>query len=383
MGNERTDQSNTQKPAEQRRVALCITELDPGGAERNLVRLATGLHERGWDVRVFCLAGETPFCAQLRQAGVAVECLGAGGPWNFWVVFRLARKLTEFQPTVCQTFLFHANLAGRLAAWWAGIPHVLSGVRVAEKDAPFRLWLDRITQRFVTLNVCVSRGVERFCTEQAGLPPTKCLTIPNGVDLDELAKVSPLPLKQFGADSPTVLFVGRLAPQKAPEVLLDAVPLVLERFPDVHFLLVGDGPLKPLLQQRLATLEEPFKEKVHLVGRQPNAVAFLKSAACLVLPSRWEGIPNVVLEAMAVGTPVVATRVEGVEELLGNNERGLLVPLDSPTQLAEAICRLLADPQTAARLAEAAKTWVSKELTVKNMVDAYERLYLSLLTASA
>ncbi len=313
------------------RVAFCITELDPGGAERALFEIVTRLDPTQWEVRVFCLGPETELAQRLHAAGIETVCLGAKRSTDVGVLFRLARLLRAFRPSVLQTFLFHANIAGRLAGWWAGVPVVLSGLRVAEREQCWHLWLDRWTNRFVTWNVCVSEGVRRFAMTQGKLAEGKLCVIPNGVDAERFADATPSDLGPLGIPSGawTLVTVGRLTPQKGHDDLLRAVAPLLAETPRMHLLIVGEGPERAALTQLVTDLG--VSQQVHLAGWQPDVPGILRSCQAFVLPSRWEGMPNALLEALAAGLRCIATDVEGVREILKEGETGEIVtPGDIP-----------------------------------------------------
>jgi glycosyltransferase involved in cell wall biosynthesis len=361
------------------RIAFCITDLDPGGAEQALVRLVRGLDRGRWEPAVFCLDGHGALADELTADGIGVECLGANHWSNIFVVLRLARELRRFQPAIVQTFLFHANLAGRIAARWAGIRKVVSGIRVAEKRSRMPLWFDRWTNRLVTTNVCVSQAVADFSIAQAGLPPKKVVVIPNGVDVRRFGESRPADLQPLGipAGSAVLLTVGRLDRQKGLFDLVEAAALVVPRFPDVHFLLVGEGPERAAIERLIG--EKGLASRVHLAGWRPDVPELLAAGFGLVLSSHWEGMPNVVLEAMAAGLPVVATRVEGTAELVVDVQTGLLVPMKSPPALAEAMGRLLADPASAKAMGAAGRGRAAANFSWEKMIAEYETLYKSLI----
>lgn len=361
------------------RIAFCITDLDVGGAERALVNLVTRLDRGRWEPSVICLAGPGALVEPLEQAGIPVICLGARRAWNLAVLPRLTRELRRIRPALLQTSLYHANIAGRIAARRAGVPRVVSGIRVAERRSRFRLWADRLTDGLVDRHVCVSRAVAEFSTTHGGLPAEKVTVIPNAVDADRLARAEPVDLSQLGipAESRILLFVGRLDRQKAPLCLLEAAELLVPDHDELHVLVVGDGPLKERLRRWVG--QRGLQERIHLAGRRSDVPALMKAADCLVLPSRWEGMPNVVLEAMAVGLPVVATAVDGVAELVRDGETGLLVRPGSPSELARAVERVLAGSRAAPPLAANAQHVVKKEFTWKRVVSAYEAVYRELL----
>lgn len=298
------------------RVALCITELDPGGAEKALVEIVTRLDRDRWLPRVYCLGPETELSSRLVAAGIETVCFGVTRVTQFGVLFRLVRELRTFRPVVLQTFLFHANILGRLAGKLAGVPRIDSGLRVAEKQKRWHMWLDRWTQWFVQMNVCVSAGVRQHAIE-SGLSPKKLCVIPNGIDAARYATAIPADLSQFGIPRGawTLVTVGRLTHQKGHDLLLQAVAPLLLDDPQLHLLIVGEGEDRAALSQLAKDLG--VEPQVHFPGWRAEIPEILAACQLFVLPSRWEGMANALLEAMASGLPCIATDVEGVRELLG------------------------------------------------------------------
>ncbi len=364
-------------------IAFCITELDPGGAERALVQLVTRLDRRRWEPVVYCLAGEGELVAELKSHGIPVTCLGARGVGSLSVIPRLSSLLRKQRPAILQTFLYHANIVGRIAGRMARVPHVVAGIRVAEQRSRFRLWLDRKTDRWVERHVCVSEAVAKFSIERGRLPAEKIAVIANGVDAERYQTAAAADTTQFGipAGAPIVLFVGRLDAQKGPLDLLHALRLLSARHDDVHALFVGEGSLREEMEAAIRASE--FQQRVHLIGWRNDVPELMKAASCLVLPSYWEGMPNVILEAMASGLPVIATEVEGTTELLQrggkSGELGLLVPVGSPAMLAEGIEQILTRSDECKAMATESQLHVSSNLTWDMTATAYDQLYRDLL----
>jgi len=206
-------------------IAFCIADLDPGGAERALVQLVMRLDRRRITPSVICLSPPGALVETLLAADVPVTCLHARGRWDLGVVWRLFRQLKQRQPAILQTFLFHANLAGRIAAWFAGVAHVVSGIRVAEKRRNAYLRLDRVTEWMVEKHVCVSDAVRDHSLQVGRLNPTKLVVIPNGVDYEKFSSAAPLTLSPWKIEPTDRVWVtvGRLDPQKGPWDLLHAV----------------------------------------------------------------------------------------------------------------------------------------------------------------
>lgn len=354
-------------------VAFCITELDPGGAERALYEIVTRLAPSDWKVRVYCLGPETELSRKLQDRGIDTICLGARRASDIGVLFRLARELKAFRPAVLQTFLFHANIVGRLAGWWAGVPVILSGLRVAEKEKRWHLWLDRWTNGLVKRNVCVSEGVRQFAHQIGGLPADKLCVIPNGVDAERFANATPADLSPFGvpASAWTLVTVGRLMPQKGQDDLIEAVAPLMHEHPDLHLLIVGEGPERARLTQLASTLR--VNSQVHLPGWQLDVPGILKGCQAFVLPSRWEGMPNALLEAMASGLPCIATNVEGVGELWGSGESENLVTPGDVTALRIAVKK--AYTQRSDNRIESTYPLIIKRHTWNSVASSYAELF--------
>ena len=360
-------------------IAFCITELDRGGAERALSQLVLGLNRAEWSPRVYCLGPRGHFADVIEAGGVRVECLDASGVMSLpRVLLRLTLALRRFRPRVLQTFLFHANIVGRVAGALARVARIVSGIRVADRRSRWFGRIDRWTNWLVDHNVCVSQGVADFAATETGLSRRKLSVIPNGVEYETFASATPADLTQFGVPvgSPVCITVGRLEEQKGIDVLLDAAVRVKAAHPECHFLIVGDGRDRVALETRSAQLG--LAATIHFTGLRADVPNLLAAATLFVLPSRWEGMANALLEAMASGLPVVATAVEGSSELVRSGVTGLLVPAGTSVELAMAICSVLAAPSHSREMALTAQSTVRSGYTTDASVRAYCRLYVQL-----
>ncbi|MFN0050762.1 MAG: glycosyltransferase [Planctomycetales bacterium] len=364
------------------RIAFGITELDPGGAERMLTELVTRLDRAEWEPHVYCLGPEAHFTRVLREQGIPVTCFGARGLFGApRVIRKWTRELRQSQPMILYNWLFHASLLGRIAGRWAGVPHVLSGIRVAERRNTWHGRWDRWTNFLVERNVCVSQGVATFLEQSVGLDCLKTVVIPNAVDGARFERVSPADLSSLGIPQGcrVLITVGRLEHQKGVDVLLAAAPAILTRFTDVHLLIVGDGPDRRALEGQARMLN--LAERVHFTGSRHDVPALLKASTALVLPSRWEGMPNVVLEAMAAGKPIVATQVEGTAELVTPGLNGWLVPPEQPQAIAEGVALLLEDSEGGSRMGRESQRICLERFTIEQFVDSHVRLFREILSA--
>ena len=365
------------------RIVFCITELDPGGAERALTQLVLSLNREEWEPHVICLGPRGYFANVLEDARVDVVCLNAGGPLSLpRVLIRLTRELRRLQPALMQTFLFHANILGRIAARIAGIRPVVSGLRVAEHRSSWYGRIDRWTNFLVAKNVCVSQGVADFSERTVGLDRAKLVVIPNSVEFERFAKALPADVSQFGIPAGSRIFIsiGRLERQKGIDVLLATIELLYLMNPvpeDIHFLIVGDGPDAQSLRARSEQMN--LSDHVHFASRREDVPGLLAASTALILPSRWEGMPNVVLEAMAAGRPVIASKVEGIAELVRERITGLTVAPEDPDALRMAIEEFISDPRLASKLGNDSQQHVREHFTPHAVCEAYTKVYHELL----
>jgi len=359
-------------------VAFGITDLDFGGAEKSLVQLVTRLDRSRWSPSVVCLQPEGPLAETLRKAAIDVHSLnvrswsGAVGAFRRW-----RRELIARQPAVLQTFLFHANFLGRIAGRAAGVPLIVSGVRVAERRAKGHLLADQLTHRLAEAHVCVSRAVEDYHAAAARIPRSRVVVIPNAIEAPSAnppsADRSTLNLAPAAAK---LVFIGRLEPQKGLDLLLDAIA----RLPTekrLSLAVLGAGPDRQQSEQQAERLG--IANLVRFLGWRPNPAEWIAAADALALPSRWEGMPNVVLEAMAMGKPVIATNVEGVADLIEDGRTGWIAEPESPASLSNTLLRFLNDQNRWAAMGAAARQKAASEFAVAAIVERYERHWLGLL----
>jgi glycosyltransferase involved in cell wall biosynthesis len=369
------------------RITLLITELEPGGAERQLVELATRLPSGEFEPNVLVLAPppeRRELVDRLQAAGIRLEFLGAVSKSQFPAIHHeVAQRLGRQKDSLLQCFLHHANVQGSYAAYKAGFRRVLTGIRVADRRFNRRL-LARWTDRYVARHVCVSQAVAEFAAERMYLPRSKLITIPNGVDAGRFAGAIPLPREDLGvrSDSRVITSIGRLDRQKRLPWLFRQVRSIQRSIPDLEVVLVGEGPEEPVLRSLAASLG--ISRRIHFVGWRTDIPRVLAASDLLVLTSAWEGMPNVVLEAMAAGKPVVATEAEGVVEALGPLAQEPVfqsASLRAEEAFCEAVVRLLEDPELARRVGWANQARVREEFSFERMIERYCHLYREMLSA--
>ncbi len=222
--------------------------------------------------------------------------------------------------------------------------------------------------------VLSSRMKEYVVAHDFLLPNTQL--IPNGVDTKRFYPTSDMSLEEKRAQ--TVVCVSKLRYEKGVDVLLQAWYLVQQQVPQARLLVVGSGPIQPQLTQMAEALG--IRESIEFAGLQTDVVAQLHRAGIAILPSRWEGMPNAVLEAMACGISCIATRVSGSEDIIQQGANGLLVEVEDYEAMAEALITLLCDTTLAERCGQAARATVEQRYSLEHITDMYIELYESMIT---
>ena len=365
------------------RIAFCITELNFGGAERCLVELATRMDRSRFEPSVFCLGpqprtGADSLPIQLDKAGVPVQFLGARSLASApGVIWRLRREFRSLRPVLVQTFLWHANVLGVLAAGSARVPRIVTGVRVAEPRREWRWRWERCAGRWADRHVAVSEGVAAFARAKLRLRPEKVVVIPNGVEVPA-TPVWPVQLVSLGvaAGRRAIAFVGRLDEQKGIDWLIEQTPHLFARAPHHDLIVVGTGPLETKLRKRVTELQ--VAERVHFTGWRSDVPAILAACDLLVAPSQWEGMSNAVLEAMAASRPVVAFDVEGMTEAIGDAQSPQIVSRDDRATFIDRIVEFLGNAALRTPIKDQNRVRVADHFRIEEMVGRYEQLYESL-----
>ncbi len=363
-------------------VLHLITELDAGGAQTALLRLLEKGNRLAFLPLVACLYnGDKMVAQQIRALGISVIDLHMPAPWRVDALWRLYRLLRQQQPCFLHCWMFHADISGRVIGRLAGVPVIITSRRSQEIGGPNRERLKRLTGRLDDKIIAVSSQARQAEIERTGAPPAKVLTVYNGIECDRFVRpeATAVAIRQefnIPLTAPVVGMIGRLHPVKGHTFLLSALARLRQTYADVHLLIVGDGALRPALISQVA--EEGLATAVTFTGTRADMPDILAALDIVVLPSLWEGLPNVVLEAMAAAKPVVATAVGGTPEVVVDGITGLLVPPGDVAALAEALAALLADPARAKTMGAAGRQHVESHFTLAQTVKAIENVYQTL-----
>ncbi len=357
------------------RVAHLVLSLQVGGLEKVVLDLARHADRATFDTCVLCLRASGPAPPRFERSGVSVHSLGLSELRRGHTLFRLIRWLLRVRPDVLHTHNPTPHLYGALAACAAGVPvlvHTKHGRNYPEslRAVAWNRLASCLSDRIVAVSedaAAVARRVEHVAGR-------KITVIRNGIDLAEF----PPPGSRTWGRGPAIHIARLIDLAKDQTTLLRAARLVAEREPGFQLLIVGDGPDR----ERLTALAEELRLGGHVqfLGFRGDVSALLGTADLFVLSSVTEGISLTLLEAMAAGLPIVATDVGGNREVVVPDQTGLLVPARSPEALAEAMLRVLRDPDRARRMGAAGRQRVEDEFSLGRMVTEYGQLYLSLLS---
>lgn len=410
-------------PATQLNLALVISELNVGGAEKNFTLLACQLVKEGHQVEVYSLdpppqESQAALATRLQENSIPVHYLTQKSASRLPPIGPLRRQLARQNPDVIQSFLLRANLAAVLAG--RKIAPVCLGIRQAEP----RHWarqLEYLLMRRAQATVFVSRATAEH---YPGRHAANGNVIPNAVEVPvaDLPAATSQQRQRFWHSRlslPTtdqtkvLLFVGRLVQQKNVQQLLQLMLKHLQRHPETHFVILGTGPQKQTLVEICS--HHPAGERVHLVGWQADAGDWMRHADLLTLFSRWEGLPNVVLEAMAAGIPFLSLPTHGLDDIFSpgtptqalpthaGDDNDLRCPEQAqsyqvvaqtvsaanPSQpvlnpdargFLEQLELLQQQPQLRSKLGQWNQAWVREHFSVEAMAAAYEQLFRKLST---
>ena len=272
-------------------------------------------------------------------------------------------------------------MAARLAKRPKLICHEHTEVRNYSCLTDYRLWLRVLFAKRADLIVGVSQSITQGIKKLYKLAPERFATVFNGADLEAVDGASPINLKgKLGLPHTcsVIGFGGRIAKEKGLTYLLEAIPAVLSEHPNRHFVIIGDGPLRTDLANQAADLA--VADHVTFLGPRSDMYGLLKGLDLYVQPSLWEGLPMVVMEAMAASKPVVATSVGGTAEVVIDGETGLLVPPKNPEALANAISDMLGNPDRARAMGVAGRNRVAEHFTFQAAARKIENIYYELLS---
>ena len=368
------------------RIVILITTLTFGGAETQVVRLATELKMRGWTVCVVCMVKPTAYMSQLEAQHIPVHSLDMKrGVADLRAIFRLASLIRDFRPDIVHCHMFHANLLGRVTRLFCRMPALVCTAHnfreTSEQDGPtwHKELLYRITDPLADKTTIICNAAFERYVRVGAVPRRKFQMIPNGVDTDHFMRSKDRrknAREALGMSSEFVwLAVGRLVKQKDYPTLFRALELLKRE----HFvvLLAGNGPLEEQLKEECRT--RGLEGQVRFCGAREDILDLYSAADAFVMSSEFEGLSAALLEAASTGLPAVVTDVGGNADVVMNEITGYVVPPAAPKPLATAMHRLMAlSPESLQTMGDAARQFCHEQFRIAAVMDKWLDLYATL-----
>ena len=368
------------------RVLHVLATLLPGGTEISVLRLVSALNPSRYQVEVAWLRGEPALAEDFRAAGIDVVPMAMRGKIDPACLLRLRRHVARGRFDVVHTHMDVADFYGALAGRLGGARCVVASKHAPDEFRTRRTWkrypfmaLERLAYAMEDAVIVVSEAQASFLESAERLPRRKMVVIGHGIDGVSPSASRPVAMRAPGlpAFDPLVGAVGRLSHEKGQVVLLRALPAILAAFPRAGLVLAGDGPSRPELESEARRLG--ISEHAVFLGFRGDVPALLGAFDLFVQPSMYEGFGISLLEAMAAGLPIVASRVGGIPEIVEDGTTGVLVPPQRPEALAAAIVGLLRDRDEARRLGEAAARSARERHSLQSVAAKVDALYREIL----
>lgn len=362
------------------RVLLITHDLNIGGLQRVVVDLARNLDPARYKPSVCALREGGAFERELQAAGIPV-CIFLTKPgqvdyFTFWKIRQLIRQV---KPDIVHTHNTQPFIEGALAAVLGGRPalvHTDHGRQFPDKRR--YMLMEWFASKVASAVISVSDENKAGLVQYEHIAASLIQVVSNGIDEKKYAIRIDADRKRLSLGCgpmarPILGWCGRMVPEKGLPVLIKALPQLVGKFPRLLVLLAGDGPMRQELEAIAAS--EGISAHINFLGARTDVAEILQAMDLFVLPSLREGLPLVILEAMAAGIPVVATDVGGNRQAVVDGQTGFLVPSDNPDALAAAISQLLQDEAMHRRFSEEARRRFAEQFTVSRMVERYQTIY--------
>lgn len=343
------------------RLAVLLQDLEFGGTQRYALHLMRGLDRTLFSPELWVLNSGESLEAEALATGAPLVRLSQHPPGSPQALPHLAWHIMRKPPDLLYTLTVVPNIWGRLFGSLAGVPAIAAGFR-ALRPAQWEGLLWRLTDRLI----CNAEVLRQRAVVHHGVPADRVAVVPNCVDTQRYVPAPSLP-----DGPPRLVSVARLAPDKSPLVLLEAFGLVRRQLPEARLTLVGEGPLLSRVQARIEALG--LRDAVEIIAGCGEVRPHLAQAQAFLLASHSEGSPNVIMEAMAAGLPVVAARTGGIPELVEHGLTGLLVKPGNAVEFSQALLRLLGDRALCAKMGAAGRERAVLRYSPESMLRATER----------
>ena len=360
------------------KILHLVEDLNVGGLERVLATIVLNLPEDDYDVRVWCLAQGGPVADDLSDSGINVKVLGLKNYHNPLNLLKLAYFIKKANIDVIHAHGYFAGTFGRLAAILVRVPKIIVHVHTTYYKFKFRhLCMENFLARFTDKIICVSEATQEFVNNVEGISRDKTCLIYNGCgfvpETRNSMKAAELS-RSFSQSDFVIATVASLVPHKGHRWLIGAVKNLAEKYANLKLIIIGDGPLKSSLETMVADLK--LTAQIKFAGLQKDVRSFLKMSNAFVLPSiEREGLGLALIEAMAMGLPIIGSNIGGIPEVIEDNVNGFLVEPNNLKDLSGAIERLILNPESRARMGLEGQRRYTRMFTVDEMMKKIKGLY--------
>ncbi|MCA9416665.1 MAG: glycosyltransferase [Candidatus Omnitrophica bacterium] len=362
-----------------KRVGMVIGQLTYGGAERQLYEACTRLPQHGIDPIVYCLSENTePYRELLESKGIQVRTFSRSSHFDVKRGWALRKRIREDRIDLLHSWLIDDNPYAWMATVGTRLRFIASLRSRPTRRDPLRKRIDRFVFNSAQCVLANSLEVRDFLVEEFRIEEKRIEVIENGIDLDrlmparskaEVRKKNGTPLEDF-----LVLFVGRLDKVKRADFLLESFSFAIKERPNMSLWMVGEGPMKEELANLAANLE--IDEKVHFLGTRSDVGDLYHAADLFALCSETEGLPNVVVESMACGTPVLLSGGANCSDLVTNGENGWICDEMTIDRFSSLLVGIVDTPQNRSAAGEAARESSRERFSIEKMLKNLKKMYL-------
>jgi len=357
------------------KIIHIIDAMSVGGAQTFLINLLKGLDPEIFEFKVITII-EKGFLAQdLEKLGIEVVHLQKKGKIGFSLIYKLTKFLKQEKPDIVHTHIFGADTQGRIAAFLARVPIIISTEHNVNPDQGL---IKRLVKKILSLItfkiIATSAAIRDYSIKNDKIAADKFALIHYGIDLDAFLFRG---FKEIDLQNIRAGVIARLELQKGHTFLIQALPEIIKKYPGFNLQIIGEGHLEGQLKNEVAKLN--LQKNAQFVGVRHDMAQVLNNLDIVILPSLWEGQGISILEAQAVGVPVLAANVDGIKEIVLDKQTGLLFFAQNPRAIFSCVDSLLSNPELIKQMLPKARQLVEEKYSLKQMIANYQKFYLAII----
>ena len=369
-------------PAGSQRIKVLhlITSLEVGGAQRGLLLGLPRFDPEKYEHVICSLMDRMQMKKQFLETGIKVKSLGLNKKTDLAAALRLRSLIAELNPDILHTYLLHSNIIGRIVGRLLGVPIIISSERTIGQVGSLGRLATKLTNPLTDVVEVNSHTGAKFIKKDLGVPTDKIEIVLSGLEVSKYSSMAKRYETRSSLDITDrrhlVLYIGRLRRVKGLDQGLRAFALALNKHPTAHLAIAGEGEELTSLKTLVANLK--FSDNVTFLGVRNDLPQILSACDSVLIPSRYEGLPRVAIEAMAAGKPVIATKVGGNSEVIIHSETGILVDPKDIEKMGLALSKLIGNCALQNRLGRAGRKRANQHYSIEKYVSRLDSLYRKL-----